>query len=274
MIKTLLASAALAALAALAPAQAAFTVSSASFTYSESFDSLTSSTAAQTWVNDSTLVGWNLFLASTGAAPATYIGGTGSSNGGSFYSFGAAGSAERAFGGVGSAGTYFGTPSPAIGAPAGWIAVSFTNATGNALGAFTIGFDGEQWRDGGAAAPAAQTMTLQYGFGATFGAVASWVTPGGSFNFSSPVFTNTAGGAAVDGNGAGKVTGVGGTVATTWAAGSTLWLRWVELNDVGSDHGLAIDNLSFSVSAVPEPTTYALLLAGLAAVVFVARRRA
>ena len=74
--------------------------------------------------------------------------------------------------------------------------------------------------------------------------------------------------------GSGAVLGLAWGVATTWAAGDTLWLRWVERNDIGNDHGLAIDDLSFSVTAVPEPGTLALMLAGLAAVAFVARRRA
>jgi PEP-CTERM motif len=77
----------------------------------------------------------------------------------------------------------------------------------------------------------------------------------------------------VDGNGAGSVAGLGGTVVADWAPGQTLWLRWVDLNDVGNDHGLAIDNFSFSVTAVPEPEPWMLLMTGLAAVGFVARRR-
>ena len=51
-------------------------------------------------------------------------------------------------------------------------------------------------------------------------------------------------------------------------------MRWTERNDIGNDHGLAIDDLSFSVRAVPEPGALTLMLAGLAAVGFVARRRA
>ena len=114
-------------------------------------------------------------------------------------------------------------------------------------------------------------MVLQYGFGTNFSDVTTWTAPGGNFDFTSPVFSSTA--AAVDGNGAGQVSGLGGTVNTSWAAGTTLWVRWVETNDVGNDHGLAIDNLSLSVSAVPEPGALSMWLAGAAAVGFMVRRQ-
>ena len=265
LIKTLLASAAL---LALVPAHAVINVTSPAFTYSESFDSLTTSATAVAWANDNTLAGWSLFISSGAAAP-TYLATNGAGSTSSFTSYGATGSGERALGALGSGGAYYG--SPASGATAGWIAVAFTNSSGNALNSFTVGFDGEQWRNGGNASTAAQTMTLQYGYGATFGTVGTWNTPGGTFNWTSLVNTATAG--AVDGNGVGKVAGVGGTVSTNWAAGDTLWVRWIELNDTGNDHGLAIDNLSFSVTAVPEPSSYALFAAGIAALGFVARRR-
>ena len=249
----------------IAPAHAALNVSSAAFSYSQSFDSLAATGAVNAWADDSTLTGWSL-LNATGASVPTY--GTDTSSTGAFRAFGDSGSSERALGGVASGGTYFG--SPASGAVAGWIAVAFTNGTGAALEGFSVGFNGEQWRNGGNTS--AQTMVLEYGYGASFGTVASWAAPGGSFDFTSPVIGSTA--AAVAGNSAGLIAGLGGSVATTWAAGDTLWLRWVERNDVGSDHGLAIDNLSFSVTAVPEPGALALMLAGLAVVGLVARRRA
>jgi hypothetical protein len=68
----------------------------------------------------------------------------------------------------------------------------------------------------------------------------------------------------VDGNSAGRVTGRGGSLdlsANPWASGFTLWLRWIESNDSGNDHGLAIDNFSFAVTPVPEPGTLAMWLA-------------
>ena len=124
MRKTLLATAAL--LSAMS-AQAGISVPSTAFTYTQNFDSLTTATTASTWTNDTTLVGWNLFIASGAAAP-TILGGTGSSTTGSFFSFGAASAPDRALGGLGSGGAYFG--SVAAGSLAGWLAVSFSNSGG------------------------------------------------------------------------------------------------------------------------------------------------
>jgi len=262
-----------AALLAAAPAQAAIAVNNANFNYSQTFDTLASTGTTAAWVNDTTLAGWSLFNKDKAAITSITVD-SGGSNAGAFRSYGATGSADRALGGAASGNAYFG--SPASGAVAGWIAVAFTNTSNTAFTGFNIGFNGEQWRDGGAATPVAQKMTLEYGFGATFATVSNWTAPGASFDWSSPVFTNkTSTGASVDGNAAGKVTGLGGTVTTPWAANDTLWVRWVEKNDAGNDHGLAIDNVNLTVvaAAVPEPSSYAMLLAGLFAVGFMAKRR-
>jgi len=236
-------------------------------TISENFDSLLAAGTGNAWANDSTITGWSLFN-KTPAAIATYNSGPGSSNAGAFYSFGVAGvnpDAERALGGVASGGAYFG--SPASGTVAGWIAVAITNNTASTLTSFTVGYDGEQWRNGGNTS--AQTMVLEYGFGASFGAVGSWTAAGAAFDFTSPIVGSVA--AALDGNdAANRVAGLGGTVSSlTWNAGDTLWVRWIENNDVGNDHGLAVDNFSFS--AVPTPGSAALL--GLGALALGRRRR-
>jgi hypothetical protein len=259
------------ALSAPLAAHAALSVTDTAYTYSQSFDSLATTGTANPWTNDSTLAGWSLFISSL-AAPLTYAAGDGSTNTGAFYSFGATGSSNRALGGLASGGAYFG--SPASGALAGYIAVAFTNTSGGALTDFTVKFDGEQWRNGGNTS--AQTMKLQYGFGTSFSAVTNWVGPSGNFDWSSPVIGATA--AAVDGTMAGLVASRGGTISNlSWANNDTLWIRWIELNDVGNDHALAIDNFSLSVASVtspaPEPGSLALCGLGLALVAGVARRR-
>lgn len=214
--------------------------------YTQNFDALAASGTAVAWSNGNTLEGWYLFRQPSPGTPITaYNANDGSSNAGSFYSYGSTAAADRALGGLGSGGAYFG--SPATGATAGWIVFGATNATGSTIASASVGFDGEQWRNGGNAT--AQTMAFQYGFGSDFTTVAGWVTPAsGSFSWTSPVATATAG--AVDGNNAGRVAGKGGTLSgLDWASGQTIWFRWLELNDAGNDHGLAIDNFSLSSGA-------------------------
>jgi predicted extracellular nuclease/phosphodiesterase/alkaline phosphatase D-like protein len=218
--------------------------------YSQSFDALALSGAGNAWSNDVTLPGWHLFRqpAAAPVALAKYNADSGSGNAGSFLSYGSTGSSDRALGGLGSGGAFFG--SPASGAVAGWFALALTNTTGAPIAGLDLSFSGEQWRNGGNTT--AQTMELQWGVGPSFEQVGLWSTPGGSFNWASPLTGSTAG--AVDGNGAGRVSGVGGNLdlsVSPWAAGSTLWLRWAEINDPGNDHGLAIDDLSLSVATPP-----------------------
>ena len=224
--------------------------------YGQNFDGLASSGTNNAWSNDGTLPGWHLFRqpAASPVAITSYNADTGSANSGNFLSYGSSGSGDRALGGLGSGGVYFSGPSPAPAVPsgsvAGWFALALSNATAAPITNLAIAFNGEQWRNGGNAT--AQTMVLEYGYGASFEQVATWTAPGGNFNWSSPVATATA--AAVDGNNAGRAGNLGGTLnlsASPWAATTTLWLRWTESNDAGSDHGLAIDDLTITTAQAP-----------------------
>jgi hypothetical protein len=222
--------------------------------YTEDFNSLAISGTANSWNNNSTIGGWHLFSFQN-ASITSYRASNGSGADGAFYSFGTTASTDRALGGVGSGGAYFGSPS--TGTLAGYIAVALKNDSTAAFEKFTVSFSGEQWRNGGNAT--AQTMVLEYGFGTSFTDVSSWITPGGTFNFTSPVASSTA--AAVDGNAAGSVSGLGGTISgLNWGIAETLWIRWREVNDVGNDHGLAIDDFSITAAStlavVPEPSTF------------------
>ncbi|MBC7956145.1 MAG: PEP-CTERM sorting domain-containing protein [Cytophagales bacterium] len=254
-------------------ANAAIVVTSAGQGYAQSFDALASSGTNLAWANDSTLLGWSLIRQpAPGTAITNHAAGNGSGNAGSFYSFGATSSTDRALGSLGSGGAYFG--SPGSGVTAGWIAAEFRNDSGQNLSGFSLSFNGEQWRNGGNTS--AQTMGFEYGFGSSFGAVSNWVSPGGLFDWASVV--NTASAGAVDGNGAGLVAGRGGAVNANWNPNDTLWVRWAEVNDVGNDHGLAIDNVAFTAgeavpSAVPLPAPFALIAAGLGVLGWLSRYR-
>src|SRR5262249_55217324 len=94
-------------------------------------------TLANSGTSNTLPVGW--FLSESGTSAANnglYAAGTGSGNAGDVYSFGAAGSTERAFGTLLS-----GTLTPTIGA-------SFTNNTPTPITSLTISYAGEQWRLG------------------------------------------------------------------------------------------------------------------------------
>jgi hypothetical protein len=262
---------AVASLGMVRAARATIVYSTPGTPYTQNFDSLISSGTSQPWTNDSTLPGWVLYHqpAASPVAITAYSADTGSSNAGSFYSYGSAGSTDRALGSLGSGGAYFG--SPASGSVAGWFAVGLTNASGGDINSVDVSYDGEEWRNGGNTS--AQQMIAQYGFGSSFTAVANWIATPASFTFTSPIATATA--AALDGNAAANRTaGLGGTLdltATPWAASSTLWVRWIETNDLGNDHGLAVDNFSLNAPVVPEPASAALLGLGVSALLM--RRR-
>src|SRR5262249_31632660 len=92
--------------------------------YTQNFNTLPTSGTNQAWSNDTTLQGWYL-LRQPAAAPVaiTTINAT-TSNTGTFNSFGGGTTnpvSDRALGGTGSGGAYFGSPSS--GAVAGWMAV-------------------------------------------------------------------------------------------------------------------------------------------------------
>jgi uncharacterized protein len=258
---------------ALDEAVASIVYATAGSTYSQNFNSLpntptnVSVQATRPWSDDTTqttsntsIPGWYLYHVTTQAEGGAnghqrirY--GTGSANTGSFWSFGASGSTERALGSVAS-----NTTADVMDGGEQYIGLRLTNSTGLTLNTFRLSYDGEQWRDGGAAVPNAQSITFGYKVAAV-NVQETGFTAVPTLNFVSPVFTNTGGGAAVDGNAAGKVAiGTVNVSGVNWAPGTDLWLRWTDVNNSGNDHGLAIDNLSFT-AAIPEPR--AVLFGGL-----------
>jgi uncharacterized protein len=216
----------------LSAVQAQVSMSALNTPITQNFDSL-ANTGTPSWADNSTILGW--YAARTGATPlAAYTPSAGTSNTGSLYSFGAAGSTDRALGGVGSTttGNMF------------W-AVRLVNDTGSALTSVDVAYVCEQWRNGGNTT--AQKLSFEYQV-ASPGTITAATTPSSGWIASTtldcigPVATAVA--SALDGN----LTANKGTVSATITAavpiGQEIWLRWADVNDTGNDHGLAIDDFA------------------------------
>jgi predicted extracellular nuclease len=172
-------------------------------------------------------------------ANTTYTAGTGSSNTGDTYSFGASNAAERALGGVQSSNL-----APTWGA-------SFTNNSGGAIIQMNLSYTGEEWRLG--AAGRTDRLDFQYSLNATSLTTGTWIDVD-TLDFSSPAATPTVG--ALDGNAAANRTAISSSVTSlNIPNGATFYIRWVDFNATGADDGLAVDDLTLSVTtSVPVDT--------------------
>ncbi len=226
-------------------------VSYAGGTYQQNFDALPSTgtvtltgTApfdlAATPATVTALNGWR--IGSSLGTPGLLVG-TGSATNGAVYSFGAASATDRALGTVAS-----GSVVPRLG-------VMITNNTGTTITQFTLGYTGEQWRNGGNTA--AHTLGFAYSLTAADINAATGFTDVAALNFTSPTVGASA--AALDGNATANRTAVSSTVTgISWAPGQTLILRWSDTNDSGNDHGLALDDVTFSTPVGTAPVTPAI----------------
>jgi hypothetical protein len=260
-------------IAATASADTTFNYATSGSTYTQNFDSLAASGAWSNNVTVPSLVGWNVYRGGTSAnttRDATQTGvtawsaNTGSSTTGAFYAFASTGSSDRAIGGLSSntTGDYA-------------ITLAFKNTTGGTLTGFTLNWALEQWRDGGSATPAAQSVFVDYkistlatssslGEGLNYLTDAAYVTGFTALTTAtSPIFANTGGGAALDGNAAANRVAVTDSVSgLSWANDTILVVRFWDNNHTGNDHAFGIDDVTFT--AVPAPGAAALLgLAGL-----------
>ena len=252
---------------------------SGGLTYNQNFDSLpnTPVNGTTTWTDNSTLLGWyssRAFTAGTTSAYGPYAYpsvrvGDGTTTSGWLYSFGVAGVnavEERAIGSTSS-----GTPKTNI------FGVLFQNDTAGNLGDATVSYTGEQWRNGGNTAAHKLAVSYQVFSSAVSSPVGVDSAPNNGWtalsalDFTSPTTGATA--AALDGNAPANRTVFANVPLTgvVLSPGQQIFLRWLDIDDSGNDHGLGVDDFSITFAAVPEPGTVA--LAGLAALGFFLRRK-
>lgn len=194
-----------------------------------------------------------------GTGTFTFVASDGSSISGALFSFGAAGSTERALGTLAS-----GTTTPAFGA-------QITNNTGVQITSVAISFFQEQFRSA-----TTNANTVPFSFGTTDTGVTADnfldVTPTGQSPFTAfdlvgaaPVASN----GPVDGN-ANRIARAG-ALPVMLDPGESLFVRFTDTNDQGNDAGLAIDDFSITPTLVPEPAALGLL--GVGGLLALRRRR-
>lgn len=209
-------------------------------TYTQNFNTLDTTSAASTNLP----AGWSLFEKGSGAAAdQKYKGNTGTSNTGDTYSYGLAADADRALGSIASS-----SNTPHYG-------VKFANNSANSFTSMNVQFYVEQWRYAADTIPVPDSLMLEYSLNATGinDTTASWFTS--SIVATSPLNAVNATATTVNGNLAANRTLVSGTINITVPIGSNVCIRWRDINIVGSDDGLGIDdlNITFGTAAVLQP---------------------
>ena len=242
---------ALSALAITATASAqVVSYSTSGSSYTQNFNSLSTSTNnAQTWTQGETLAGW--YATSSGAGDfANYTPSwqTGISAGVLYH----ARSTEESSRSFLGARTTSGIGNATIG-------LALQNSTGATVESFNLSFIASQFYK----TTAAQQLRVSFSTDATSLTSGTW-TSISSLTYTAPY---TTGNAAVTTSEelASRQTLSIASQSLNWGAGETMWIKWDSLRDLsGSYTGaagvLAINDVSFSATAIPEPSTYAALL--------------
>lgn len=203
----------------------------------QDFNTLTSGT----WTNNSTLTGWYARTTST-ASITSYGANTGSTTTAGLYAFGVAGTnplTDRALGFT-ATNSYTGNPG------SGFVGWRLLNNTGGTIDTLTVTWSGEQWRRNNNAAAQSMTLTYQTGSSVTDLISGTWTTT--TSLFTSPI-TGT-GTAVLDGNApANRTGGITIKLVVSLPAGHEIMLRWVDPNDSGEDHHMAIDDVRVVATA-------------------------
>lgn len=185
--------------------------------------------------NNST-TGWSgARIVLSGLAATNLLADFGNGTSGAIYSYGSNATTERALGVVASGSNAF-----AVGA-------EFANTSNATITTLTITYTGEFWRS---STSVQNVLTFGYGFSGGTATTSNYLSDtslnalsGLNLVGPAPVASN----GALNGNAAGNQTVFTSTInGLEWASGTSLYIRWSDVNDAGNDAGLAIDNFSMT----------------------------
>ena len=205
--------------------------------YSENFDSMGASGTALP-------ANWSAVrLSGTGIVNASLLPlvvTDGSSNSGAVYNVGTNSATDRSVGSLASNSTV-----PTFG-------VNFVNNTGNQITAFTVSAIVEQWRLGGDIV--VESMPFSYSTDATSLFTGTWtnVPSLDAVEMQTGLAPAAPGVANIDGNLVVNQTAIQGNVnisSSPLLNNGTVWVRWADVNAIGSDCLLAIDNFTFRATS-------------------------
>ena len=256
------------------PTFGAITVTDVDFEYSQNFNSLPSTGTSLTWTNNSTISGWYRHYDGSTAPPGrdASVQTTGASNSGV--------GTEDGFLNVGQNETSNRTlVMRRANSFTGAVGVVFQNNSGAQLTGFSVGYTGEQWRRHG---DDATSLYFEYAVvsshnAAEFSVLSDYTwTRVNALEFVSPQIGG--GNTGLNGNLAANRQVISPTmVLADIQDGEFLAIRWFQdrTNVAGETslarHALGVENMSFS--AIPEPSTYAMILGFLGLTIAALRRK-
>lgn len=204
-------------------------------------------------------------LSGTGTTATSLAADAGTGTAGTVYNYGTTAAADRALGLLASAGVIAS------------VGFELQNAVGSGqvITSLTISFTQENWRS---STSVQNVHTAGYGTSDTgvvassFISTATGISPAAGLNLTGPAPVTTNG--ALDGNLlANQASRTVTITGLTIDPGESFFIRWQDVNDAGSDAGLALDSLSITITSVPEPSTMLMLAAAGVAVLQRRRRR-
>lgn len=217
--------------------------------HTQNFNTLSNSGSSNIWTDNSTISNW--YSQRTGSGT-TYAADAGGATAGNQYSYGSSSASDRALGSLGSSNTSAGSFAHGV---------LLKNTSGNTITDIKVTYTLEEWRKSGVTT--AQDITFWYKISSSAistlnpNSNSGWIQVTG-LTLSSPINTST--GSALDGNLAtNKVTATNISIPSLSLDNNYyIMLKWEDPDHTGSDHGLAIDDVTINwtvASSTPTITT-------------------